>query len=67
VLTGNNQFEIELKKRIAEEIERVKSILATATAIKTFDDFRYYAGRLHGLRDVAEHYCDEVATIMNER
>jgi hypothetical protein len=67
VQTGNTQFESELKKLIAAEIERLRDILEAGMAIKEFADYVKVTGQLAALRMVADAYCDEANTIINEK
>jgi uncharacterized protein (UPF0276 family) len=67
VLTGNTQFESELKKRIAEEIERLQDILETGMSIKDYADYKHHVGQIQALRRVVESYCDDVTTKINEQ
>jgi hypothetical protein len=67
VLTGNTQFESELKKTIAEEIERLHGVLDAGLAVKDFAEYRYNIGQIHALRRVAESYCDEVTSKINKQ
>lgn len=65
--TLNTQFEGELKKLIAEEIERIKDILAVGMAVKDYAEYRFHVGQIEALQKVANSYCDEVTTIINKR
>jgi hypothetical protein len=67
VLTGNTQFEHELKKRIAEETERVTGILTTGLAVKDYAEYKYHLGQLHALAHVVDAYCDEVNTTISKQ
>lgn len=67
MLTGNTQFEFELKKRIAEEIERIRGILEDGGAIKDIAEYKFQTGQLNALRRVADSYCDEVTTKINQQ
>jgi hypothetical protein len=67
VLTGNSLFESELKKVIAQEIERLRGIFEAGLAIKDYAEYRYHVGQLHALRRVSESYCSEVQTLINKR
>ena len=67
MLTVNTQFEQELKKRIQEEVERVKDIIAAGMAVKDYADYRFHVGRITALRDVADSYCAEVTTKISQR
>lgn len=66
MLTGNSQFEIELKKLIAAEIERLRGDLESGLAVNDHSKYREYVGELRALRKVAESYCDEANTIINK-
>jgi hypothetical protein len=66
VLTGNTQFESELKKTIADEVERLRSVMDAGLAVKDFADYRYHVGQIHALRRVADSYCDEVTSKINK-
>jgi hypothetical protein len=57
MLTTSDVFERELRKRIEEQIEEVKNVLAFGY-IPNFDDYKYYNGIVTALRAVLE-YCDE--------
>ena len=65
--TLNTQFEGELKKLIATEIERIKDILAVGMAVKDYAEYRFHVGQIEALQKVADSYCDEVTTIINKR
>lgn len=65
--TQNNLFETELKKRIIEEIERLRDILDVGVAIKDYADYKFHSGQILALRRVADSYCDEIQTLINKR
>lgn len=67
MLTGNTQFESELKKLIADEIERIRDILSAGLAVKDYAEYRFHVGQIEALQKVAGSYCDEVTTIINKR
>jgi hypothetical protein len=62
VLTGNTQFESELKKVIADEVERLRDVLETPAVIVDQGEYRNIVGQIKALRRVADAYCDEVST-----
>lgn len=67
MLTGNTQFEFELKKIIDVEIDRIKDILADGSGVTDYAAYRNYVGQIYALRRTAHNYCDDVVTKMNER
>jgi len=67
VATLGTQFELELKKTIAAEIERLRDVLDGLGSVQDFAAYRYHVGQIHALRRVADSYCDEVSTIISKR
>jgi hypothetical protein len=67
VLTGNTQFESELKKVIAEEIERLRDVLETPAVIVDIGEYRNISGQIKSLRRVIDSYCDEVTSKINKQ
>jgi hypothetical protein len=67
VLTVNIQFEVELKKLISTEIERLREILDQGRAIKDYAEYREKVGEIAALRRVAENYCSEAQTTISKR
>ena len=67
MLASNSQFETELKKRLAEEIDRLKVNLAQGLAVKSYDEYRHLVGQIFAFERVANEYCDEVQTAINKR
>jgi hypothetical protein len=67
VHTGNTQFEVELKKLIDDEIERIKDILGVGMSVKDYAEYRFHVGQIEALNKVSSSYCDEVTTIINKR
>ncbi len=65
--TVNTQFEHELKKIIADEIERIRDILSAGMAVKDYAEYRFYVGQIEALNRVAVSYCGEVTTIISKR
>jgi hypothetical protein len=60
------RFEHELRKRIAQEVERLTGDLAAGMAVKSYDQYQNYVGRIKALMQVAEEFCAEVETKLNE-
>jgi hypothetical protein len=67
MLNSNNQFEAELKKRIAEEIDRLKDNLAIGLAVTDYPKYQHLIGQIFAFRTVVDSYCDEVTTAINKR
>lgn len=65
--TASTAFEAELKKRISEEIERIRDILSQGQGVKDYADYRYFSGQINALRRTMDEYCDEIATLINKR
>jgi len=63
--TVSNVFEQELIKRLNARIEALSLGLAAGTC-QSFEEYKYRAGNIAGLRDVIE-LCDEVQTDMAKR
>jgi hypothetical protein len=64
--TGGTRFEAELKKRITEEIERLRDQLAVGMAVKDYAQYQNYVGRLTALTQVVSEFYDEVQTTLNK-
>jgi hypothetical protein len=67
VITGNTTFEVELKKIIAAEIERICTNLALGTAVPDYAEYKFLTGQINALNRVADAYCDEVNDIIAKR
>jgi hypothetical protein len=67
VQTLNTQFEFELKKRITEEVDRIKDNLAAGLAVTDYAQYQNQVGRIAALQLVVGNYCEEVTTTINER
>lgn len=65
--TLNTQFEYELKKRIFEEVARLKENLAVGAAVTDFADYRYHTGQIAALMRVCVEYCDDANTAIATR
>lgn len=63
--TGNYRFEVELKKRIGAEIERLQDELS-AGMLKDFAQYQNYCGQVAALKRVTDEYCSEVEKKLNE-
>lgn len=62
----NSQFETELRKIIAEEIDRLKENLARSTASMDYAEFRHTVGQISALRRVIDAYCSEIDDKINK-
>jgi hypothetical protein len=56
-------FEAELKKMIAEELERIAEKLCVGFSIEDMNQYKHETGRVAALRSVLD-MCDEVNTII---
>jgi hypothetical protein len=65
--TVSTQFELELKKRLREEIVRLSDVLIAGTAITDYPKYQNIVGQISALGRVTETYCDEVTTTINEQ
>jgi hypothetical protein len=64
--TYNNQFEIELKTLIEEEVARVSENVLLGSGVVTLERYREQVGYLRALRKAAE-LCDQAADILEKR
>lgn len=62
----NNAFEVELKKLLSAEIDRLSENLTTPNAIVDFAEYKHQIGKVIALRAVFD-LCDEVNTILSKR
>jgi len=67
MLTANNQYEHELKKRVDEERERLKDILEAGIAIKDYAQYQNYVGQLAAYNKVTSTFFEDVNTTLNKR
>ena len=67
MLTANNQYEHELKKRVDEERERLKDILEAGIAIKDYPQYQNYVGQLAAYNKVTSTFFEDVNTTLNKR
>lgn len=66
MLTYNNQFEVELKKLLIAEIDRLSENLCSGMAINDISHYKHEVGRITSLRAVID-MCDEVNSILSKR
>lgn len=66
MLTYNNQFEVELKKLLFAEIDRLSENLCSGMAINDISHYKHEVGRITSLRAVID-MCDEVNSILSKR
>lgn len=62
----NSRFEFEFKKRVGQEIERVREVLASGLGVKDYAEYRYYVGQLVVLSKIVDEYWDEVQSQLNK-
>jgi hypothetical protein len=67
VLTGNTQFEYELKKLIRSELTQFRNELSTKGVISDYPAYMFAIGRIWSLERFLEYYCDEVTSLINKR
>ena len=63
---SGGRFEVELRKRIGDEIEELKSHLAAGEAIKDYAQYQNYVGKLTALKLVITDYMDDALTALNK-
>ena len=66
-MTVGTQFEVELKKRVQEEIERLCDDLEAGTAIKDYAQYQHYVGMLKAYRRAISEFCDDVNETISKR
>jgi hypothetical protein len=66
MLNYQNLFEIELKKLIILEQDRLKDNLCNGLSVVDFAEYRHQVGKLQGLQSVLD-LCDEVNSILSKR
>ena len=63
----NTQFEYELRKRIAEELDRLRSHLETPSTVADYPTYRDLVGQIATLKRIADSWCDDINKLLNER
>jgi hypothetical protein len=66
MLNYQNAFEIELKKLIGTEIERLKENLSNGLSVVDYADYKHQVGRIKGLLWAIEA-CDESNSILSQK
>lgn len=66
MLNFQNLFEIELKKLINTEIDRLKSNLAGGMGVLDYAEYKFQVGRVAGLNAVLE-MCEEVRSDLSKQ
>lgn len=59
------RFERELKKLIAEELQRLREALEVGVAITDHAKYQNYVGQIAAFKRVAEEFCPEVQTAID--
>jgi hypothetical protein len=65
MLNQNTLFEIELRKIVGEELNRLSEGMANGNA-SDYADYKFQVGKIHGLK-LALDYCEEVRTLISRR
>jgi len=60
------RFEDELKKRIAEELTRLREILENNASVTDIAQYKFLIGQIFAYHRVTDNYFDEVNTKLNE-
>jgi hypothetical protein len=60
------RFERELKKRIAQELERLRNDLEVGIAVTDHAKYQNYVGRIAALKRVTNEFCPEIQTIIDQ-
>ena len=66
-MTVNTQFAIELRKRIAEELKRLRDEMDAGLAIKDYAQYQHYVGNIQSLNRVLDEFIDDVNSKLNQR
>lgn len=66
MLNYNNQFEIELKKLVEDEITRISDNVTGGVSVVDYADYKNQTGKIKGLR-MAIELCEEAQSILNKR
>ena len=62
MLAMKHLFEKELDRLIQEEVERLKDVLSMGN-LENQSDYKFIAGRIHGLRTALEYILEANSTI----
>jgi len=60
------RFERELKKRIGQELTRLREALEIGVAITDHAKYQNYIGQIAAFKRVTDEFCGEVQTIIDE-
>jgi len=66
MLNYQNLFEIELKKLIISEQDRIKDNLSNGLSVVDFAEYRHQVGKLLGLKSALD-LCEEANSILSKR
>jgi hypothetical protein len=66
MLNYQNLFEIELKKLIISEQDRIKDNLSNGLSVVDFADYRHQVGKILGLQSALD-LCEEANSILSKR
>ena len=63
--TRADLFESEIRRLVEEEMARIQAEIALGN-LKSFDDYRFHAGKVAGLR-IARDYLDEASENVSKK
>jgi hypothetical protein len=66
VSSYDSRFERELKKRIGEELTRLREVIEIGTAITDHAKYQNYIGQIAAFKRVTDEFCGEVQTIIDK-
>lgn len=61
------RFEGEFKKRIGEEIDRIRDILEAGTSVTDLSQYKFLIGQIFAYKRVINDYFDEVTDTLNRK
>lgn len=64
MLTANTMFHVELRKVLAEEVERLKENLASGQSL---DAYKNITGQIAAYRRTIDNFCPEIETLISQR
>jgi hypothetical protein len=66
-VASNTQFELELKKLIAADLERLTENIFNRGTVTDFAEFKYRVGEINTLKRIETEFCDAINTTINKR
>lgn len=62
----DSRFERELRKRIGEELDRLRGVLEVGVAITDHAKYQHCVGQIAAFKRVTDEFCPEVQTIIDK-